>query len=108
MAKLSPLQRVRAEHGSKAALADKVLDVVSAPEDADEDAYEQRIRTLSNAKLLRIWDAHQKLSEKHGSKDALVDKIVAAKFSGGNEPYKAKIATYTEARLLDLARQVGV
>ena len=106
--KLSPLQRVRSEHGSKAKLADKVVDFLPVPEGEDADAYKKRIGTLSNAKLLRIWDAHQRVSETYGSREDLVKKIVAAKFKGGNEPYAKKIGTFTESRLLDLARQTGV
>jgi len=106
--KLSPFLRVRSEHGTKAKLAQEVLSFLTAPEGEDQADFEQRIKTLSNAKLLRLFDAHQTLVEKHGSKGALVDAIVAAKFKGGNEDYKVKISGFTEPRLLDLARQVGV
>lgn len=107
MAKLSPLQRVKQEHGSKAALADKVLGLLVAPEGEDAESFAHRIKTMSNQKLLRLWAAHQKLTEKHGSAEALVDKIVAAKFPKGNADYKAKVATFSTPKLLDLARQVG-
>jgi|AP45_3_1055517.scaffolds.fasta_scaffold43699_2 hypothetical protein len=108
MAKLSPLQRVRSEHGSKAKLAEKVLGFLAVPADEEKEEFDARIQTLSNAKLLRLFDAHQRIEKEHGSRDELIDKIVAAKFTGGNAPYKAKISTFTEPRLLDLARQVGL
>lgn len=104
----SPLQRVKSQHTNKAKLADKVLGFLSAPEGEDQDFFEARIKTMSNAKLLRIFDAHQRVEKEFGSKQALVDKIVSAKFAGGNAPYATKIGGYTEARLLDLARQSGV
>lgn len=107
MVKLSPLQRVRSEHGTKAKLAELVLEFLETPEDEERADFEQRIKTLSNAKLLRLYDAHQRVTNEYGSKEELVKKIVAAKFSGGNAPYEAKISTFTETRLLDLARQVG-
>jgi len=108
MTKLSPLQRVRSEHGSKAKLAEKVLAVLDVPADEDKEDFEARIKTLSNAKLLRLHDAHKRLADDFGSRDELIEKIVAAKFSGGNAPYKAKISTFTVPRLLDLARQAGL
>ena len=64
MPKLSPLQRVQRDHGTKKALAK--------------------------------------------TRDSLVEKIVAAKFPAGNDPFRAKLHTYTAPRLLDLARQTGV
>ncbi|MEC9443293.1 MAG: hypothetical protein VYE40_19540 [Myxococcota bacterium] len=108
MTKLSPLQRVRSEHGSKAKLAEKVLGFLAVPADEEKEDFEARVKTLSNAKLIRLFDAHQRVEKEFGSRDELINKIVAAKFTGGNEPYKAKISTFTEPRLLDLARQVGL
>lgn len=105
MAKKSPLQRVRDEHGSKEELADKVLETLTAPEDEDPADFDHRIRTLSNRKLLRLWDAHQTVQDKYGSKDALVEKITTAQFSGGNEDYQNKISGFTLPKLLDLARR---
>lgn len=108
MSKLSPLQRVRTEHGSKAKLAEKVLGFLEPGEGEDRDDFEHRISHLSNAKLLRLWDSRQTITDKHGSRDELVDKVVAAQFSGGNEPYKAKISGFSDPRLLDLARRFRV
>ena len=103
MAKLSPLQRVKKDHGSKQELADKVLSLLTAPE--GDDHFAHRISTLSNTKLLRVWDAHQKINAKHGSLDALIDGLVSAKFPKGNDDYRTKLASYTAPKLLDLARQ---
>lgn len=105
MAKLSPLQRVRSEYGTKAKLSEKVLGFLSAPEGEEEDAFKARIGTLSNAKLLRLLDANKSVVETYGSKDELIKKIVEARFKGGNAPYATKLATFSEPRLLDLARQ---
>lgn len=108
MAKQSPLQRVRAEHGSKEELVEKVLDVYEPDEDEDPLDFEERIETLSNKKLLRLWDAHQTVQEEFGSKEGLVDKITTAKFPGGNADYADKISGYTLPRLLGLARDHDV
>lgn len=106
MAKKSPLQTVRDDHGSKKELADKVLALLDRPEDADEAAdFERSIQTMSNRKLLRLWNSHALLNDKFSSKEDLVKSIVAARFSGGNADYEAKLNTFTVPRLLDLARQ---
>lgn len=106
MSKKSPLQIVRDEHGSKAELAKKVLAVLDRPEDEDEARnFEHRVSTMSNTKLLRLWHAHQLLDDKFGSKDSLVESIVAARFPGGNEDYSVKISGFTIPKLLDLAMQ---
>lgn len=108
MSKLSPLQRVQRDHSTKKALAKKVLETLSTPEGEERADFERRITTLSNEKLLRLWDAQQKLNAKYGDRDELVGKLVAAKFPNGNDPYRAKLTTFTAPRLLDLARQAGV
>ncbi len=106
MSKKSPLQIVEDEHGSKAQLAKKVFDLLDHPEDEDEaHSLEYRIQTMSNRKLLRLWGAHQLLSDKFGSKQELIDAIMASKFPNGNEDYEAKINRFTVPKLLDVARQ---
>lgn len=106
MSKLSPLQRVNQEHGSKATLAAKVLAKLAQPEGEDADTFAHRIQTMSNTKLLRLWDVHARLDEAFGGdRDALVDALVKARFPNGNAPYQAKLGTFTTPKLLDLARQ---
>jgi hypothetical protein len=106
MTKRTPLQIVREDHGSKAELAKKVLGLLERPEDGEEAAdFERNIQTMSNRKLLRLWNAHQLLSDKFGSRSDLVKSIVAARFPNGNADYESKISTFTVPRLLDLARQ---
>ena len=101
----SPLQRVRAQHGSKEKLAEKVVEILDRPEDQEQDEFEKRVNTMSNRKLLRLWESNEKLSSKYGSRDALVEKIVRARFPGGNADYAAKISGYSVPRLLDLGLQ---
>ena len=107
MAKHSPLQRTQAEHGSKDELAKKVLAFLDVPEDEDKADFEHRIGTLSNKKLLRLYDAHEAIG-KLGGKDAVVEKVTKARFNGGNADYAAKISGFTEPKLLDLARQFKI
>ncbi len=106
MSKKSPLQIVAEEHGSKAELAKKVLELLDTPEDEDDAlSFENRINTMSNRKLLRLWSAHQLLNEKFGTRQELVDAIVKSRFTTGNEDYAAKLSTFTVPKLLDVARR---
>lgn len=108
MAKLSPLQRVREEHGSKAELAGKVIGILDRPEGEPEEEFDHRVHTMANAKLLRLWDAHQRVDNEYGGKADLVEKIVTARFPGGNDDYETKLMSFTLPKLLDLARQHNV
>lgn len=108
MAKSSPLQRVQDEHGSKKKLAQKVLGFLSPAEGESQEAFEQRIGTLSNQKLLRMFDANTKLTSKFENRDALIAKLVASKFPNGNTDYSTKLGSFTTPKLLDLARQARI
>jgi len=108
MAKQSPLERVRDEHGSKEQLVDKVLEVLEVPENEDPLDFEERLSTASNKKLLRIWDYHQLVEETFGSRQGMIDKITTARFPGGNPDYADKLADYTLPRLVGLAREHDV
>ena len=106
--KKTPLQQVKDEFGSKEALAKKLVAVLDPHEEEEHGEFERRIRTSSNKKLLRLWRAEEALQAGFGSKDALLDAIVKARFDGhANADYRTKIATYATTRLLDLHRQSG-
>lgn len=105
MAKLSPLARVKADHGSKAELAKKVAAVLDRPESEDAAAFEARVSHMSNAQLLRLLAANTFVQNKFGSKEKLVAAIVTARFAGGNADYANKISGFTLPKLIDLARQ---
>lgn len=108
MSKLSPLQRTKKEFGSKKELAAKVSAFLTKPEEEEQAAFEHRVSTMSNAKLLRLWDAQQTLEKKFGSVEALAEKITRARFNGLNADYQRKISGFGVPKLLDLARQHGV
>lgn len=108
MAKPTPYQRVKDEHGSKEKLAEKVIGLLDRPEDEDKEDFETRIKKMSNRKLLRLLDTHALVTEKWGSKDALVSAITTARFPGDNADYKAKISGFSLPKLVELARQAKV
>ena len=108
MQKKSPLQRVRDEHGSKEELVESLLDVLEVPEDEDPLDFEERLSTAPNKKLLRLWDYHELVDEKFGSRGGLIDKVTTARFPGGNPDYAAKLETMNLPRLVGLARDHDV
>src|SRR5437016_4027013 len=71
-----PKERMLAAHGSKAALA-KALAPLLARADEDAGAIESRLKTASNAQLLRLQRATQTLKEKFGDRDKLIAAIGA-------------------------------
>jgi hypothetical protein len=103
MPKLTPLQEVRQRFGSKEELVKQLLPVLERDESAEDDDWNQRIATMSNAKLLRLQRAHEAVKEHYGSKDKLVEALVLKKFPKGNAPYQDKLGRTRSTRLLDLA-----
>ena len=97
-----PRARVAEQHGSKAALA-KALAPVIARASEDAGAVESRLKTASNAQLLRLARASQTLKEKFGSRDKLIAAIGAATKKSKDKDYLAKLDTYSLPQLLDLA-----
>lgn len=103
--KKTPLQQVKEEHGTKVALAEKLLGLLDKPEDESDADFAMRIRTASNKQLLRLWEAEQRVKSEFGSKSALIDAIVKGRFHGNDHAeYRAKISRFTTTRLLDLHR----
>lgn len=107
MSKKSPVIAVREQFGSKAALAAKVLPLLERPEGQDEDVFARRITTASNAQLLRLWGAYERLQKEFGTKAVLAEKATVAKLGWSNAEYTAKISQYAVTRLLDLYDQAS-
>ena len=102
MVKLTPVEEVRERFGSKEELAKKVMKVVEKDDDVDDDEFERQILSASNRQLLRLFEVHEIVKGRFGSKEKLVDAIVKLKFSEGNAPYRDKLLTLRSTRLLDL------
>jgi hypothetical protein len=97
-----PKARVADAHGSKAALAKTIAPLV-ARTDEDVDALEVRLRTASNAQLLRLQRASQTVKSKFGTRDKLIAAIGEASKKSKDKDYLAKLGTYSLPQLLDLA-----
>lgn len=103
MAKLSPLQQVKKDHGSKDALVDKLVDRVERYDDESSEDFRVRLRGVSNKKLLRLHAAATRVESEFSNKEGLVNAVAALKFSGkGNEDFRNSIAGHRITRLLDM------
>ncbi|HEX4421123.1 MAG TPA: hypothetical protein VH165_24565 [Kofleriaceae bacterium] len=97
-----PKGRVTEKHSGKAELA-KTLASVIARADQDTGALEARLKTASNAQLLRLHRATQTLKDKYGSRDKLIAAIGTATNKAKDKDYLAKLDSYSLPQLLDLA-----
>lgn len=106
--KKSPLQQVRDAFGTKESLVERLLPVVDrlVEGETDED-FARRLGNASNKQLLRMWKLETSVKDQFGTRDAMIDAIVHAKFGKTNADYRASLARLTKARLLDLHRQIA-
>ena len=67
-----------------------------------------RLKSVSNAKLLKLHAAGEELKSRFASRSGLEDAILKIKFPQGNvdETYKSRLQGYGVLRLLDLHRQL--
>src|SRR5688572_13333671 len=68
-----PAGRVKDKHGGKEALA-KALAPALARDDEDSDVIASRLKTASNAQLLRLQRVVDAVKQKWGSREALIDR----------------------------------
>jgi hypothetical protein len=105
----SPLQKVRDDFGGREALVNALVPLVDRLHgEASEDAVRSRMAKLSNDKLLRLHSVEQRVRERFGDRNKLVDHIVAGRKSAGlshDQGFVNGLARHSKARLLDLTRQ---
>lgn len=103
MTKETPLQAVKRRFGSKEQLVDSLAEAVRG---ASEDAAEakERLKTLSNKKLLRLAEISQTVKDQYGSKDKLVDALSQSIGRAKDNDYVNKLRTLSTARLMDMKR----
>ena len=97
-----PLGRVKAGHGGKEALA-KAIAPALARDDEDSDVIASRLKTASNAQLLRLQRVVDAVKQKWGSRDALITAIGNAEKKSKDKDYLTKLGTYSLPKLFDLA-----
>lgn len=105
--KLSPLAEVKEKFGSRDALVKLVMSKIERPEGMSDEKFEEKVRTVSNRKLLKLNAAHDDMIARFGSKEGLVDAIMAIVTTGKVDVlYRAKLMTLRPAQLLDLHKSL--
>jgi hypothetical protein len=98
-----PRARVLAtSQGSKEALA-KAIAPVLVMGDEDADTVAARLKTASNAQLLRLQAATETVKSKYGSRAGLIEAIGKSENKSKDKDYIAKLETLSLPNLLDLA-----
>lgn len=105
----TPLQSVKKSFESRAKLVAELAPMVDKLNgDTSDDQVKSRLMGLSNSKLLRLYKVEQKVRERFGDRAKLIAHLVDARKKAGltaDETYRAKLETFSKARLLDLANQ---
>ena len=105
---LAPLAEVKAKFGSRDELIKLVMKEIERPEGMNDADFEAKMRTVSNRKLLKLHAAHEDVTKRFGSKEGLVDAIIAIVNKGKvDQVYRNKLMTLREAQLLDLHKSLG-
>lgn len=97
-----PKGRVDKLHHGKADLA-KSLASELAIGDEDSGVVAERLKTASNAQLLRLQHVVETVKSKFGSREKMIEAIGNAQKQSKDKDYLTKLATYSLPRLLDLA-----
>lgn len=107
--KQTPLQIVKEKFGSREELAKQLAAMVDQMHgDSSKDQVKSRLMGLSNPRLLRLYAVEQTVREQYGDKAKLIDHILEVRKKAGHtadDSYRAKLETFTKARLLDVARR---
>ena len=107
--KPTPLQNVKKNFESRSKLAETLSSMVDQQHgDSGADAVKARMMGLSNKKLLRLYKVEQTVRERFGDRAGLVKHIMDARKAAGvtaDDTFRAKLDSYTKARLLDMTRQ---
>lgn len=97
-----PHARVKEHHEGKAALAKSLASVIARP-DEDTDALEARLKTASNAQLLRLSRVTATVKQKYGNREKLIAAIGTAQNKSKDKEFLASLEKVSLPMLLDLA-----
>ena len=97
-----PAGRVKQGHGGKEALA-KALAPALARDDEDTDVIASRLKTASNAQLLRLQRVVDAVKQKWGSREALITALSTTEKKAKDKDYVAKLGSFSLPKLFDLA-----
>ncbi len=98
----TPKQRVVSAFGDKSSLVSEILRLIG-----DDGASRSKLMQVSNLRLMKHHHAARRMSQQFGSKDALIDAILAVRF-GSRTPDQGAREKFDAAsvwKLMDQHRQ---
>lgn len=102
----SPLQHVKDNFGSKKDLIAAVKSLASGDTWLDRLNQEKGLERVSNRKLLRLHAVLTEVKEDHGSRQALISKILEAEQRPQDLDYKSRFSGWPTPRLLDFLKSM--
>jgi hypothetical protein len=103
MSQKSPLAIVNETFGAKDKLVDKLVGLLDRGDESKDDL-RKRLSSAANTKLLHLHRVATEVKDKFGSHDALVAAVAKALGRTKDKPFVDRLAAYSDARLIDLAR----
>jgi hypothetical protein len=100
--KKSPVALVRERFQSKEQLVEAVQKLATGDLWLDRVSGQKGLAKVSNQKLLKLYDVLSDARERFGTRDKLIDAILALKKRTKDAGYSAKLKGYPLPRLLDL------
>jgi hypothetical protein len=102
----TPLARVKAAFGSKKDLVEKIKSLATGDLWIDRLNGDKSWDSVSNAKLLRLHALLSDAKERFGSRERVIDALVAAEGRAKDLDYKKHFASWPLPRLLDALQSV--
>jgi len=103
MSQKSPLAIVNDTFGAKDKLVDKMVGLLDRGDESKDDL-RKRLSSAANVKLLHLHEVATTVKEKYGSHDGLVEQVAKSLGRSKDKPFVERLAAYSDARLVDLAR----
>ncbi len=103
MSQKSPLAIVNETFGAKDKLVDKLVGLLDRGDESKDDL-RKRLSSAANVKLLHLHEVATTVKERYGSHDGLVEQVAKSLGRSKDKPFVERLAAYSDARLVDLAR----
>lgn len=97
----SPLARVKSKFGGKKELVSQIKALATGELWANEASDEKALGSISNAKLLHLFDTLTEAKSRFGSRDKLIDAVIAAEGRTKDADYRKHFSGWSVARLFD-------
>ena len=106
--KKTPLQQVKERFGGKDKLVAELVGLMKRPTELTKDQFRKRLMAQSNRKLMILHARETTIKERYGSRDKLIDALLAARMGKQQKEdkgFRIHLEKRTNGQLLDLARR---